>query len=600
MEQRKYLRIALAMPNLKIGDISSNAAEIKKYIINAGKNNTGLLVFPPAALTGRYIGELGMHDFFYERQLEELYKLAKATSNRKITVILPCYMIIKGMQVFGNMILADGEIREFNFLQFDRDIEPGVHVHDDLVIAYNASYNLGNDITMEFTECGVSDADLALYIDDSKHYLGKPDIQRKKIQAITRERQNTVIYMSCATSETVTDGVFSGDMFACEKGEILAEGKRYDVNGKVVFADVYLYGRTSKKAAFEEKLSLPMELGLLFFKGVRYRKYAKNPFLPKDEHERELQTQQILEMQVAALSRRLSYTKAEKAVIGVSGGLDSTLALIVSVNAMKKIGKNAEDVIAITMPGQGTSNKTKDFADTLMDSLGVSQREIPITDAVSAHFSDINHDESNINAAYENAQARERTQILMDIANDVNGVVVGTGDMSELALGWCTYNGDHMSMYAVNSGIPKTVIREMVHNIAKKSADKKLAKALKGIISLPISPELIPANTAGEIVQLTENEIGPYELHDFFLYHSLQNSMSPQEILHIANITFREYSEAEIKKYLKIFYTRFSSQQFKRNCMPEGVSIFDISLSPRGGFSMPGDFTMDEWLQALN
>lgn len=597
----KYLRVAMAMPKLQIGDITSNLNEIIKYIEMAEKEQAGMLILPPAALTGRHIGELAYHTFFYSKQLKALDKIGKATKNKKLSVILPCYLLFRGKRRIGNLCMFDGEIGEFNCL--DKDVEnfPAVHIGENLVLAWNEGYTLNEgEASIEFIAGNDAKASLAICVDDTLNYVGKSEIRRNKFKAMTAQNENSVAYISCGMYETVQNNLFSGDMFICERGEIVAEGKSYAYDGQMIFADINLNRSLETKEICERDRPFVLEdLAMLDVEKLKYRKYAKNPFLPLNEIEKKKQTSQILEMQAAALARRLAHVNADKVVIGVSGGLDSTLALIASVNAMKKIGKKASDVIAITMPGLGTSNKTKGFADTLMTSLGVSMREIPINDAVIQHFNDIGHDEKVINATYENAQARERTQILMDVANDVNGIVVGTGDMSELALGWCTYNGDQMSMYSVNAGIPKTVIREVIRDFAGEVSDNKLAEALIGILNLPISPELIPAEKAGEIAQLTEAAIGPYELHDFFLYHTLKNLAHPKELVHIANMTFENYTEEEIRRYLKIFYSRLSSQQFKRNSMPDGLSVFGISLSPSIGFSMPSDFTMKEWLLEL-
>ncbi|MGP1570245.1 MAG: NAD(+) synthase [Eubacteriales bacterium] len=602
MFQGKYLRIATAMPKLQIGDIASNLKEIKKFITLAEKERTGILIFPPAALTGRYIGELAFHSFFYEKQIQAFVSIKKALKNKSVKVVLPCYLMLNGKVRFGNLTFSNGEIREFNCIENESEDGSILDIGGDIVFVSSSGYSLQNDrISMEFMKSDEANFDLSICVDDSLNYLGKQEIQRNKFKAITAQNGNSMVYISCGTYETVENGIFSGDMFVCEKGTIISEGRLYDDDEKIIFADVNLERNVSEKntPSHVERAFTLEEMSMLAFNDIKYRKFVKNPFLSEDEGKRKKQIREILNMQVSALARRILHIKAEKAVIGVSGGLDSTLALIVCAKAMKKIGKKPSDVLAITMPGLGTSNKTKDFAHTLMSSLGVDIRTIPINGAVLAHFKDIRHDENLMNATYENAQARERTQILMDVANDVNGLVVGTGDMSEIALGWCTYNGDHMSMYSVNGGIPKTVIREIVKDCAENAKNKELADALTGIVNLPISPELIPAKKAGEIAQLTESAIGPYELHDFFLYHTLKNLAHPNELLQLACKTFENYDEYEIKKYLKIFYSRLSSQQFKRNAMPDGVFIFDISFSKNGGFSMPSDFTMKEWIAEL-
>ena len=328
------------------------------------------------------------------------------------------------------------------------------------------------------------------------------------------------------------------------------------------------------------------------------RKIEKNPFLPETVDKKEY-LEEILQIQSHALARRISHTNAKKAVIGISGGLDSTLALLVAVRAMKLLNRPSTDILAITMPCFGTTKRTRSNSEILCDELNVSFKEINITDAVKQHFKDIEQDENVFDATYENSQARERTQVLMDIANKENGFVIGTGDLSELALGWATYNGDHMSMYGVNGGVPKTLIRHIVHYEALNSKEA-LKNVLFDILDTPVSPELLPADNKGEIAQKTEDLVGPYELHDFFIYYMLSYGFSPKKLYRLANAAFEGIYDSEtVLKWLKIFTRRFFTQQFKRSCLPDGPMVGEISLSPRGGWSMPSDASFNLWLKEL-
>lgn len=598
-----YLRIALAMPKLQIGDIAANLNEIKRQIVNAESLGAGILVLPPFSITGKHIGELLKHSFFYEKHLEALREIKRFTKGKTIMTVLSSYWMLNEKLLFGNFFIKDGDILSFNSEEVEkRNHKFGISCDFDDDIFFIDSGMLRTDdgiLSIAMGENRYVGANLIIKVDTSKNFVGKADEERQKAIGQTLQYQNTVAYISCGSYESVTDGIYIGDMFVCEKGKIIAQKTQEHMEETLLIADVN-FDRNFKGEFQNKEEEVPMlgNLSLLNFDDIKYRKYKKNPFLPEDESKRKAVCMEIFKMQSLALARRLDAINAKKAVIGVSGGLDSTLALLVCVRAMEILGKDFKDVLAITMPGFGTGTQTFELASILLEELGVAHKNISINDAVRKHFEDIGHDENVKDATYENSQARERTQILMDLANSVGGIVVGTGDMSELALGWCTYNGDHMSMYGVNCGIPKTVVKEVVKAYADQVGEP-LSKALYDIANLPISPELLPPVKEGEILQLTEEKVGPYELQDFFLYHTLRNRLSPKELTFITKLAFENYSLEEIKKYQKIFYERFASQQFKRNCMPDGVGIFDISLSPRQGFAMPSDFTMKEWLKEL-
>ena len=409
------------------------------------------------------------------------------------------------------------------------------------------------------------------------------------------------VLASAGIGESSTDTAFSGLSIIAENGNIIAKENPFSAENLLITEiDIKLLASERyKNAGFAAK---PMINKVYFEQEITEteitRKIEKNPFLPETVDKKEY-LEEILQIQSHALARRISHTNAKKAVIGISGGLDSTLALLVAVRAMKILNRPSTDILAITMPCFGTTKRTRSNSEILCDELNVSFKEINITDAVKQHFKDIEQDENVFDATYENSQARERTQVLMDIANKENGFVIGTGDLSELALGWATYNGDHMSMYGVNGGVPKTLIRYIVHYEALNSKEA-LKNVLFDILDTPVSPELLPADNKGEIAQKTEDLVGPYELHDFFIYYMLRYGFSPKKLYRLANAAFEGIYDSEtVLKWLKIFTRRFFTQQFKRSCLPDGPMVGEISLSPRGGWSMPSDASFNLWLKEL-
>ena len=398
---------------------------------------------------------------------------------------------------------------------------------------------------------------------------------------------------SFAGGESTTDCVYAGGGIIAENGDILCETKPFDEKDCISEADVFALSYYKSKNdylrdAFKCEINVAFDMEIS--KTELTRKFSRFPFTPETKEELD----NILNTQSAALAKRITHTFAKKAVIGISGGLDSCLALIVCVRAMQMAGKSAKDVVAVTMPCFGTSKRTRTNAEILTEYLGAEFKEVDITNTVKAHLADIGHDLEDHSVVYENAQARARTYVLMDLANKLEGFVVGTGDMSELALGWATYNGDHMSMYGVNAGVTKTLIREIVARVAEKS-DEKLKAVLLDILGTPISPELLPLKE-GEMAQITEDIVGPYELHDFILHAYLKKGCSPKKIFEIMKYVFDDYKEDELKKWIKNFFKRFFSQQFKRSCLPDGVKVLGISLSPRGDLVMPSDAAAKIWL----
>ena len=411
------------------------------------------------------------------------------------------------------------------------------------------------------------------------------------------------VYASSGPGESSSDILFGGASMIYENGSLLTENKRFTFENNLITADIDIKklqnDRLKNKsymanAKLEEYLTIPV-----FLRDSKKleRAYKEYPFVPSNILERKKRSEEILDIASTALARRLMTLNYPKCVIGMSGGLDSTLAFLIIIRALKKLNRDATDILGITMPGFGTTSRTYDNACNLVKEYGGILKEISIKEACLVHLKDIGLDENDRSVAYENAQARERTQILMDVANKENGIVIGTGDLSELALGWCTYNGDHMSMYAVNSSIPKTLVRYLVEYVKEEETGKK-KEILEDILNTPISPELLPPDKLGNMLQKTESTIGPYVLHDFFLYHFLRYGAEPKKLLYIAINTFKDtFTKEEIKKWLKVFLNRFFTQQFKRNCIPDGVKVGSISLSPRGDLRMPSDMDKTIWTE---
>ena len=435
--------------------------------------------------------------------------------------------------------------------------------------------------------------------------VGRERFRRSLVEMRSATGICGMIIAEAGEGESTTDQVFDGRSVIAENGEILAEAYRSNVLISEIDVDRLAHERrrnssfpdTEAYADEEEYDEVPFDLAPE--KTALTRTFAPHPFVPEDKAECTRRCQEILAIQAYGLKKRLTHTRTEKVVIGISGGLDSTLALLVCARTMDLLGLPRENIIAVTMPGFGTTDRTYTNACTLIETTGASFREIPIRDAVTVHFKDIGQDPDNHDTTYENAQARERTQILMDIANQIGGMVVGTGDLSELALGWATYNGDHMSMYGVNGSIPKTLLRSLVRHAADTCGDDALSKALLDVLDTPVSPELLPPEN-GTISQKTEELVGPYELHDFFLYYMLRAGFEPAKIFRVARQAFAgTYNDQTILQWLKVFYKRFFSQQYKRSCLPDGPKVGSVSLSPRGGLRMPSDASAEIWLAQL-
>ena len=638
------IRVAAATPKIKVANTVYNEGEIIKLMEEADRADAGILLLPELTITGYTVGDLFHQELLYEKQLESLKYIMAASAGRRITLVLGfyfrmennlynCAAVIQNGKIKGivpkmfmpnanefyearwfasgrSMAAVRKSVRIFGeevafgniiFKDEEKDLCFGVEICEDLWLPISPSSQLV-----------LNGAHIILNPSASDETTGKADYRRDLVRMQSAKAVCGYAYASAGTSESTTDLVFSGHQIIAECGDVLAENKRFERESCITYAEID-YGKIKYERGHGNNLSecniaysdrlgfrtVDLEPVRVMVQGEDkiQRHYAKFPFLPENAEKRSEYCEEIFRIQASALAKRLEHTHTTKSVIGISGGLDSTLALLVAIEAHRLLGLPRENVIAVTMPGFGTTGMTHGNAVTLMEKLGTDIREVSIVPAMKQHFKDIGQDESVHDATYENAQARERTQILMDIAGREGGMVIGTGDLSELALGWCTFNGDHMAMYGVNASVPKTVIRFVVgwyiDNVAE---DEILRKTLQSILDTPISPELLPPDESGNIVQKTEDKVGPYELHDFFIYHTMKGGMTPEKLLEVASCVFDgEYDREYINKWLHVFYRRFFSQQFKRSCAPDGPKSGPVSLSPRGDWRMPSDADGSLW-----
>ena len=658
MKNYGFIRTAAAVPTVKVADTVYNTAEICRLAGEAFEKEVSLVVFPELSLTGSSCGDLFQHSMLLKTAEDGVKSILEFTRGKAMTMVVGapvpyrsrlynCAVVIRNGNIKGIVPKTYVSSEECRWFSSGRDFLSSEIRNDGTLLDNGKDYvreGYCGEIRYAGQRCnispnllfGIGHATFAIEIGhdlwapvppSSFHTLQGAQIVAnpaagKEVFMYDEHRTNLLcqhsaktvcgyIHASAGFGESTQDNVYAGAASIWENGHALAENERYQTDSSMIIADIdieRLEGQRRKSAGFTNvspsgtdastyyRLYDRRSLGTTCntdFEKVLYRHIEPHPFVPSDGLE--YRCREILDIQVAGLIKRLSHINCRTAVIGISGGLDSTLALIVTAMAFDKLGWARERIVTVTMPGFGTTSRTKNNAWDLMQALGVTCREISIVPACRQHFEDIGHDASVHDATYENSQARERTQILMDIANQTGGIVVGTGDLSELALGWATYNGDHMSMYGVNAGVPKTLVRSLVKWAAEnRFADVK--EILLDIVDTPISPELLPANESGEIQQVTEDLVGPYELHDFFIYNYMQYGYSPDKIFFLAKKAFSgnseeesAYDDATISKWLKTFVRRFFSQQFKRSCMPDGPAVGSVSLSPRGGWSMPSD-----------
>ena len=635
-----FVRCASAVPKLRVADCKYNTGEIIKLINAASQKDVELLAFPELCVTGYTCADLFFQSSLITAAEESLSLIAEATKGKNIVVVvgLPinignslynCSVAIYDGDILGAVpktyIPNYGEYYEKRWFKSGKGLKGGialcgqsVPIGTNLLFAAEGieNFTFGIEICEDLwaaippsSRLALAGAAIIVNTSASNELATKNEYRTSLVANQSARCICGYVYSSAGIGESTQDMVFSGHSLICENGSLLIEGDRFSLDSSLIMADIdteLLVNDRRKNTSFSEGSSFDPEIiSFGMYEGNKddlERFIRPQPFVPNDDRELNSRCSDIFNIQAAGLVKRISHTKAKSLVIGISGGLDSTLALLVAVKACDYLDMSRKSVIGVTMPGFGTTDRTYNNAISLMGALGVTIREIPIAKATTQHFSDIGHDPDVHDVTYENSQARERTQILMDLANKETGLVVGTGDLSELALGWATYNGDHMSMYGVNSGVPKTLVRMLIKwTVRFGSLDSITTKILKDILDTPVSPELLPPDENDNINQKTEDIVGPYELHDFFLYYVVRCGFTPAKIYFLAKNAFSGvYDETTILKWLKNFYRRFFAQQFKRSCLPDGPKVGTISLSPRGDWRMPSDASARLWLEELD
>ncbi len=631
-----FVKTAVVTPKIKVADVAHNGAEIEKLMKEASENGAKIIVFPELCLTGYTCGDLFSQDLLVFSAKEELIRLVKISEEHAglFFVGLPwehrgklynAAAAFEGGQLLGivpktclpnhaefseSRTFAPGK-KGYEYIDFEGEMVPfGTSLlftcenEKNLVVAAEICEDLWvpNPPSVSHALHG---ATVIVNLSASDETTGKSEYRRQLIANQSARLFCGYVYASAGEGESTTDLVFGGHNLIAENGTILAESEKYKCG--ITYTDIdleRLVGDRRKTTTFvtENPVDddyLEIDFTLKETPLMLTRTIDASPFVPAEQKKWAERCEEILTIQAMGLKKRLEHTNCNHAVIGISGGLDSTLALLVAALAFDFLGKPRSCIRAVTMPCFGTTDRTYNNACELTRRLGAELQEVDIKNSVRTHFADIGQDENNHDVTFENAQARERTQVLMDIANQLGGMVIGTGDMSELALGWATYNGDHMSMYGVNASVPKTLVRHLVHYYAENCKDEKLAEILLDVLDTPVSPELLPPKD-GEIAQKTEDLVGPYELHDFFMYYILRYGFAPAKIYMMAQAAFAgEYDNATIKKWLKTFYRRFFSQQFKRSCLADGPKVGSVGVSPRGDLKMPSDACAALWLKEM-
>ncbi len=632
-----FMRVGASVPKIEISNVDFNVEEIKKVMDEAFKRGVEITLFPELSLTGYTCADLFLNEHLLKKASDGLIELKKYSKRVKGVFIVGvpikadnqlfnCAAVLESGHILGivpktyipnygefyekrwfsedsrrlsEVINIDGEEVPFktNMIFQEKGDERrtfGIEICEDLWCIYPPS----NDLT-------IRGAKMIFNLSASNEIIGKEEYRKSLIKSQSEKTISAYIYASAGINESTTDLVFSGASFIYENGRALKESERFDFESNLIFDDVDLarleamrYKDISYMGVIKDK---EKEYTKVYFDGYNpdnelVREYSPSPFVPKTVEHRNERCEEILNIQAYALAKRMKSTGIKKSVIGISGGLDSTLAFLVVVKAYDILGLDHKDIYGITMPGFGTTSRTYNNSCEFVKLYGATLKEINIKDACLQHFKDIEHDPKELDVTYENVQARERTQILMDYANKIGGLVIGTGDLSELCLGWCTYNGDHMSMYAVNVSIPKTLVKYLVSYYAETESSDERRKIINDILETPVSPELLPPSDKDEILQQTESIVGPYILHDFFIYHFLRYGASPEKIKYLAIHAFKgSFPEKEISKWLSFFVKRFFSQQFKRSCIPDGPKVGTISISPRGDLRMPSDASSEMW-----
>ena len=632
-----FVRVAAASPKLKVADCDYNIAQIKQLIDDAVKQSVQLLCFPELSITGYTCADLFFQTALQRKAIVALMELVEFMKDKTSIITMVGLPLVHKNNLYNvaAVISSEGilgfvpkqEIPNHNEFYEKRWFTSGRDLYDEIVETPAGYHPFSSALLFEtqYAKFGIEicedlwtpyppsslmsleGAEIIFNLSASNEVVGKNSYRKSLISNQSARCNAAYVYASAGVGESSTDLVFSGASFIAENGTMLAESKRFSLENELIVSDIDVSAlrnerlKVKRDRALKSNEYMPIFCnleGTLEFKKM-HRTFKAHPFIPTLQEEDE-SLGDVYNIQINGLAKRLLHTNSKTITVGISGGLDSTLALLVVIKTFDLLGIPRENIHAITMPGFGTTGRTYQNALSLMNSSGVTIKEISIVAAVTQHLKDINHDINVHDVTYENSQARERTQILMDYANKTGGMVLGTGNLSELALGWATYNGDHMSMYAVNAGVPKTLVASLVRWIANKHTDETTKEVLLDILDTPFSPELLPADKEGNIAQKTENTVGPYELHDFFIYRMLRHSDEPRRIYFIAQQAFKNiYSSEEILKWLKVFYHRFFSQQFKRSCMPDGPKVGSINLSPRGDWRMPSDAMATVWLNDL-
>ena len=630
-----FIKVAAASPALRVADCRYNAEQSAAAMQKAAAAGVHLLVLPELGLTGYTCGDLLLQPVLQQGALHALQTLLALSAELPLTTVagLPlevegklynCAAVLHGGQILG--VVPKTHLPNYGEFYEARWFTPApaetktisllgqqVPFGTDLLFCcrelpeYQLALEICEDLWVALppsTRHAMAGATVIANCSASDETIGKAEYRRILVTGQSARLMAGYLYADAGRGESTTDMVFAGHDLIAENGKLLAETALF--NNDMVISEIDVHRLTAERrrtttwqaARTAGYTVIPFSLPVGVTALTRF--IDPHPFVPADSAERRERCEAILAMQAEGLRRRLEHIGCPTAVLGISGGLDSTLALLVAVRALDLLGRPRTDMVAVTMPGFGTTQRTRSNAEILCEKLGVTLRTVSIAAAVRQHFADIGHDESVTDTTYENAQARERTQVLMDIANQQNGIVVGTGDLSELALGWATYNGDHMSMYGVNGSIPKTLVRYLVRHAADTCGDEALAAVLYDILDTPVSPELLPAEEDGSIAQKTEDLVGPYELHDFFLYHFIRYGCPPAKILYLAEVAFDgHYDRATIIKWLRTFFRRFFQQQFKRSCLPDGPKVGSVTLSPRGDWRMPSDASAALWLREI-
>ena len=629
-----FIKVAAATPDIRVADVEFNTQNIINAMEEAQKNGAKILVFPELCVTGYTCSDLFDHSVLLKASRKALLEIAENTNDKDMLVFVGAPLEVNGKLYNVAAAMNQGEIIGFttktflpNYGEFYemRQFTPGPQTvreitfggkkipfgpqilfqaegMEELVVAAEICEDVWSPVPPSI-QAALEGATVIVNCSASDETIGKDTYRRALISGQSARLISGYIYANAGEGESTTDLVFGGHNIIAENGTVLKESSRY-VN-EIIYSELDLQritGERRKNTTFQpmdEETLVRVPFTIEETKTFLTRTFPKKPFVPSDEQTRAQRCEEILTIQAMGLKKRLAHTNARTAVVGISGGLDSTLALLVTARAFDLLGRDKKDIIAVTMPCFGTTDRTYQNACEMSKKVGATLIEVPIADAVNIHFRDIGHDPEDHSVTYENCQARERTQVLMDIANKTWGMVIGTGDLSELALGWATYNGDHMSMYGVNASVPKTLVRHLVKYAADDTTDEALKNVLYDVLDTPVSPELLPPKD-GDIAQKTEDLVGPYELHDFFLYFMLRFGYEPSKIFRIACMTFDgEYDKETIFKWLETFCRRFFSQQFKRSCLPDGPKVGTVALSPRGDWRMPSDACVAVWMKDL-